>query len=537
MEFDFLKQFPKRMKSVGAYALLFKNSINKGTWKQYGFDEFKEQTNLIFALLLYLMEQSLKGEPCTMDDIGSFLDQCNMRWFKKPMSYEDCKELGDFIINVVLCDEGHTMYFQGFDFEEGDYKDIHISFVANRIVYFEGDIRRTSYYLTEDGYNLLLSTLEMEGNLKLTIHEMIFKLHLEKASYDKAVEDIKNIFNLLRIQLQKITEAMARIRHNAISYSVQDYKELLEENLNTLSDTKSKFSGYRETVAARVKELEDKDINIQKLDKKDSESLLHLKTIEGYLSRTIEEHQKILITHFDLKTLYTKELENLSQMAFIKRFRLRSDLYDKILNNPLTLGKLDFFMRPLYNHNISQSYNLNKAFEEQNTSLHNSEEEEEIISFEEEQWLKEQSQRQARRHKQYKNSMGLLLAVVKEKGETSLIKLYESLTVEERETLVPNAEVFKEIMIELLKAKHIDIQAILQEQREQFTEQFTGFQLNECIIELVKEQEGLGGLTCLRVERAEGEPVILSGVLGEDGTVKRITCSNVHFIVDERVKK
>ena len=36
-----------------------------------------------------------------------------------------------------------------------------------------------SYYLTDDGYNLLLSTLEIEDNMKFNIHEIIFRLHLE----------------------------------------------------------------------------------------------------------------------------------------------------------------------------------------------------------------------------------------------------------------------------------------------------------------------------------------------------------------------
>ena len=80
---------------------------------------------------------------------------------------------------------------------------MHISYVANRIVYVDQEFRRTSYYLTDDGYNLLLSTLEIENNMKLTVHEMIFQMHLEKQSYDKAVDEVKNIFNYMRIQLQK----------------------------------------------------------------------------------------------------------------------------------------------------------------------------------------------------------------------------------------------------------------------------------------------------------------------------------------------
>lgn len=236
------------MKSVGSYAFLFKNSMSKTTWKQFGFEELYEQINMIFIVLLFIMEQSLKDEPCTMDDIGGFIDMVNMSSFKKPISYEECKELGDFIINVILGNQGKVMYFRGYDFQEEEYKNIHISFINNKPVYIDDEVRRTSYYLTDDGYNLMLSTLEMESNMLLTIHEMIFKLHIEKASYDKAVDDIKNIFNQLRIQYQRIREAMRKIRQNALSYSVLDYKLLLEENLETIGDTSKKFSRYRDNI-------------------------------------------------------------------------------------------------------------------------------------------------------------------------------------------------------------------------------------------------------------------------------------------------
>ena len=91
---------------------------------------------------------------------------------------------------MILSNEGRAMYFDGYDFEENDYHIMHISYVANRIVYLDQEVRRTSYYLTDDGYNLILSTLEIENNMKLTIHEMIFQMHLEKQSYDKAVDEI-----------------------------------------------------------------------------------------------------------------------------------------------------------------------------------------------------------------------------------------------------------------------------------------------------------------------------------------------------------
>jgi len=178
------------MKNVGLYGVLIQNSIQKTSWKQFGFLKFDEQMNLIFAVMLYIMEQSLREENCTMDDIGAYIDTINTRYLGKEISYDDCRKLGDFVVNVILSNEGRAMYFDGYDFEENDYHVMHISYVANRIVYLDQEVRRTSYYLTDDGYNLILSTLEIENNMKLTIHEMIFQMHLEKQSYDKAVDEI-----------------------------------------------------------------------------------------------------------------------------------------------------------------------------------------------------------------------------------------------------------------------------------------------------------------------------------------------------------
>lgn len=100
MQYDFLKHFPRRMKSVGLYAVLLQNSIQKTTWKQYGFLKSDEQINMIFAVLLYIMEQSLREEHCTMDDIGAYIDTVNMQHFQKQISYEECKELGLSLIHI-----------------------------------------------------------------------------------------------------------------------------------------------------------------------------------------------------------------------------------------------------------------------------------------------------------------------------------------------------------------------------------------------------------------------------------------------------
>lgn len=531
MQYEFLKKFPRRMKSVGLYAVIIQNSSQKLSWKQYGFTKFDEQINLLFEVLLYIMEQSLKEEKCTMDDIATYIDTINVQYLRKDISYEQCHQLGDFIVNTVLSNEGRPMYFGGYDFEKNEYEEMHISYVANKIVYVENEVRRTSYYLTDDGYNLLLSTLEIEDNMKFNIHEIIFRLHLEKQSYDKAVNDIKNVFNLMRIQFQRVQEAMRQIRRNALSYSVDEYEEVLVGNLNTITDTKKKFQEYKTVIQERVKDLEEENINIRKLSKKEQQDLNNLRVIEEYLTRVLDEHQKILNSHFDLKILYTEELERLSQARLIQRFSMRRDLYDKVLKQADTLENMDMFLRPLFNRNPEKIYNLNKAFSyEKSVNAGMEKDTEEEVDFDEEAFRREKEEKLQKKLLVYEKSLQYLLEKASVTGEVSLGQLKDRLDIypEEKEIFIPNVDVFKEIMVELIRNRTIDIATLKKERREYIQEQPDGFQLNEMILKLVEEQPENNDITSIEVERLENEEAItFSEIKDEENRRKTIRCSNV----------
>lgn len=535
MQYEFLKQFSRRMKHVGMYALLLQNSMAKQTWKQYGFVKMDEQVNMIFAVMLYIMEQSLREESCTMDDIGAYIDNLNAGFFQKDMSYDDCKRLGDFIVNVILSNEGRAMYFDGFDFDGRAYRSMNISYIANRIIYVDEGVKRTSYYLTEDGYNLMLSTLEIENNMKLTIHEMIFKLHLEKQSYDKAVDEIKNVFNFMRIQLQKIEEAMLRVRRNALSYSVADYEALMNENMETIGDTKEKFTGYREMVRLRASELEQQNINVQKLDAGEEEKLENLRIIEGYLNRTLDEHQKILNLHFDLKLLYDRELQSLAQMSLIQRFSIRTELYDKVLDDPRYLENTDIFLRPLFHQQIPQIYNLNKSTGLQRPIRKKAAEDaDELLDFDEKQWQDELERRKREKLKKYEDALAFIIDTALEKGSLSLCGLKEILDGDAaaREICIPTIDVFKEIMVELIRNREISMDTLRKEKSEYISEQVNDFQLNEMLLGLTEQgadhSEKRRKITKIITERSDdGTVVAFENVTDAFGSERTIRCTNV----------
>ena len=535
MQYEFLNNFPRRMKYVGLYALLVRSIISKTSWNDFGFEKDDERINLVFSILLFIMEKSLLEESCTLDDIAAFIDDLNNSCYKKPISYNDSVRLADFIVNVILSNEGRQMTFEGYDYAENDYHTIHIRYLKNSIIYSELETKRTSYILTDDGYNLLLSTLEVEKNLQIPIQVMIFKLHIEKQSYDKAVDNIRTIFQSIRIQCQKIRDAMQRIRRNALEYSVDEYKETLEENLTTIRETKDKFQRYRELVNSRISEYEEHEIQLSSLSDDDMEKLKNLKIIGNYLSMVIEEHQKILSTHMDLKDLYSKELEGLSQVSLIKRFSLQTEVYEKILEHPEALERLDMFFTPLLRSDPEKIYNLNTSFKPHKISRKKADDMiVEDIDFDEEAWEAEQERILQEKRKRYRTSLSFIMNNLLDRKSLTLADL-KSLTDDQPDILnemIPTVEVFKEVMVELIRAQSIDIAKLKEERAHVLDDNAEVFELNYMLLELLETVDEASSIDHIEIMRISDEDMIsFEGVKTSDGRLINIRCSNIKLSI------
>lgn len=141
---DFLNGFRKRMQFVARYAILCGNSIDRVVkWRSFEISTRDEQMNLLFSVLLYVMEYSLREEDCTMDDIAAFVDEINYEYYERPLGYETSMSLARFIVEEVLGNSGVSMYFKAFDYDNREYKDINIRYIDNKVVYQEGGVKRT----------------------------------------------------------------------------------------------------------------------------------------------------------------------------------------------------------------------------------------------------------------------------------------------------------------------------------------------------------------------------------------------------------
>ena len=101
---------------------------------------------------------------------------------------------------------------------------------------------------------------------------------------------------------------------------------------------------------------------------------------------------------------------------------------------------------------------------------------------------------------------------------------------------IPNAEMFKEIMVEFIKAGSIDIDELRKERRNIVAEESCSFQLNEMILKIADERKD-SQIKRITVRRCDdGQTVCFKDVYNEFGDRRNIYCSNVQFRFEKEME-
>ena len=216
-------------------------------------------------------------------------------------------------------------------------------------------------------------------------------------------------------------------------------------------------------------------------------------------------------------------------MSLVQRFNLRADFYEKLLTKPECLQNLDIFLHPLFNKEPEKAVNPNHFLELQRVRLLEAEWEEGATeSFDAEAWEAEQRKLLAERLAQYEASLTVILKYTISKGQLRLSELIKQLSQDERERLVPNIAVFKEIMVELLKVQKIDITSMRIERAEFIQEETKDFRLQSMLLDILDKRAQWQKVKKLIVHRLpEDNPVLLKQLDENTGVLKNIRCSDV----------
>lgn len=500
--YEFLNNFQRRMKNVSASALLHKSVVYKDTLSStFGFTEYDEQLNLVYALLQYIMHKSLKEEDCTLDDMAEFLEEINLEYFKKDIKRESYVNLANFIVNDIVLNDGNMTFFRCLNPTKKEFNQVYVQLIGHKRT---NDSNMATYYLTEEGYNLLLSTLEFEDNMSLSVQELIFKINLENKDYDKALNDVKNIFALSKKQVQALLDNIIRIKENIMTFTAEDYERAIQESIKVIKEQNEKFKAHQEEIERRERDL--RELYSQQEDALTREKTVEilskiekLSLIKKELSRVTYEHSKIINVHFEFKDVYTKALLNSIEYSKKEMVNIKEDLEDIIIKDLSNLDLIPILTAPLFIKDINKTYNLNACLIPQKQRKVEEDTSQEVsLCLDEEEYLqeKEEKERKAKeKTEKYKNVIKVLFkyALIKKEEFTlsDIINYLDELDSNDIDLFIPDVYILREVLIELLFMKEFTIKQLKNDLKKVSKEPSHdgSFEPLRIIVELVNEIE------------------------------------------------
>ena len=184
---------------------------------------------------------------------------------------------------------------------------------------------------------------------------------MEKADYNRAVDDIKNIFGQLRKQSQKIEEAILAVRRNALFlFRGKEYGKLVEDNISTVVETREKFRLPPRFYWRKNWRIRRKADECGRVHGKRKANLG-----KSQDDRTVSDTDAGRASADPGTALWPEEtvrwgVGNYSNMTLVQRFPFRSDVYDKILKDASLLKNADKIFAPLFSSRINKIFNPEK---------------------------------------------------------------------------------------------------------------------------------------------------------------------------------
>lgn len=159
----------------------------------------------------------------------------------------------------------------------------------------------------------------------------------------------------------------------------------------------------------------------------------------------------------------------------------------------------------------------------------------ELLDFDEEQWQEELERKKKEKLKRYEDSLAFIIDAALKKGSLTLMELKDILQQDDQaqKVCIPTIDVFKEIMVELIRNREISIETLRKEKSEYITEQANDFQLNDMLLGLTEDSASRRRIKRIFVERlGDGTVVEFEHVRDELGNEKTIRCTNVMIALE-----
>lgn len=491
---EYLQGFQERMGFVAAVDSII-GRRNRSTEIEEWFEE-EEMDNLFFSLLVYIMEQTLnENDQCTMENMAAFLEEI-LPYYGREFSHAEIYRLTEYMVRDILQNKGEEKTYRVMDYDQG-MKEIRIRLIRDKIT----DGGRIVYQLTDQGYNLLFRTREVDKELDFRLEQLKLKELLKRRNYRHALRQSQELMNMLRQKEHELELFIDRIRQNIHTIDRGEHKKLLDETYHLLDEEYQGMLELKEQVERDEERIYQEQADHTMEDEAVAEALRSLAQIRQNLSTVTMQQRNLIGRRFEMNDIYEETIRDSFYTAMVRRYDFQKEIMEPLEHvKGKQIASLWKLFVPLRRPRARKQLLLSMPYQPQGKLR---EEETEEAAIEEEVFEVDQRfQQQKRRDAIHVKLMDRMFSYGNDHPSYSFSEFYQYLkeNAEKPEVYTEEKRIFL-VMLKLYDYKTIDLEEWGQREDKEIPEANGEFDLSYCLYQMEMEHPDFYGIRSLSFEK------------------------------------
>lgn len=313
---EMLAGFENRMKFINIVRCLTEYSYPDKIRDIFG-DKKELLDNTVLAVLVFIKERTLGEEQtCTIRDVEHFLEEFAVTY---PVEIQDRMEanlLARYIIIEILQNGGREMRWQTFNSTKEAYELQLIRLLEES---------KGQYQLTDDAFDFLFRTKEIESNLDYSVTRFKMGEYLKRNNYEQALDQSRELVKRIRKMKESMDQFILHCRENISKITVDQYDAIISRIRNLLEDEYKELNDIQQLAKERSARLEEADFS--GVDREEiRKNRRALAEIIDNITATINEQRSLINKKTSLSESYNQLINASFATMRYERFRFDQDL-------------------------------------------------------------------------------------------------------------------------------------------------------------------------------------------------------------------
>lgn len=399
-----------------------------------------------------------------------------------------------------------------------------------------------SYYMTPQGYKFMFNTLEIEDAMKVSIEQFKLSLSIKKRNFDAARNNVDNLFNISKTQIQKINYFIKKVKEDIGSTGIEEYEGIYNSTFAAIDEQKEGYTNLYDLIGkVETSILQNQEARVDK--KALLKEIENIAYVKNKLKFIINEQSNLLLKQQELQKIYNEAVDNILYIGFENRINFEEVVLKRLEENPDLSYPLIKVFRPLFKPNLDKLFNLKKALKEQKLSLAEEAKEGSNVLMSDRYFGKFESEKERKirsTNEKYVDIFEIICeSILNTRDKSTHLSEIVSYLEEEYDKFVPDLKLLTNVLLQLSSLKEVDFGAIKSQKKKTVFNPSEAFDIKYCVIELLNRNKDFEVIENMTILLSRNKNVFIPekrDEIGEDqfairDKVRGLNCPDILFTV------